>query len=76
MSQVTIYLDKETEEKMRLFTQSLQISQSKWIASLIKEKLQSEWPESVVNLAGAWADFPSAEEIRSELGKDVPREEL
>ena len=76
MSQVTIYLDKKTEEKMRLFTQSLHMSQSKWIASLIKEKLQSEWPESVVNLAGAWADFPSAEEIRSEPGKDVPREEI
>ncbi|HFE66627.1 MAG TPA: CopG family transcriptional regulator [Chloroflexi bacterium] len=66
MSQVTIYLDKDTEERMRVFTKSLRISQSEWVAALIQEKLQNEWPESVASLAGAWADFPSAEEIRSD----------
>ncbi len=76
MSQVTIYLDKDTEEKMRVFTKSLRVSQSKWIAALIQEKLQNEWPELVVSLAGAWVDFPSAEEIRSELGQDVAREQI
>ncbi|HCU24804.1 MAG TPA: CopG family transcriptional regulator, partial [Deltaproteobacteria bacterium] len=27
-------------------------------------------------LAGAWKDMPAAEEIRSFLGKDAPREKL
>lgn len=76
MGQVTIYLDTELEAKMREITKSMQISQSKWIAELIKEKIADEWPESVKNLAGAWGDFPSAEEIRGTLEEDSMREGL
>jgi hypothetical protein len=76
MGQLTIYLDAELEAKMREITKSMHISQSKWIANLIKEKLVDEWPESVKNLAGAWGDFPSAEEIRGTLGEDSMREDL
>ena len=76
MAQVTIYLENELEEKMREFVKSKQISQSKWIASLIREKLQTEWPESIVSLAGAWQDLPLAEELRAEMGQDIAREEL
>ena len=54
----------------------MHISKSKWVANLIKEKIADEWPESVKNLAGAWADFPSAEEIREGLGEDIKRENL
>jgi hypothetical protein len=76
MGQLTIYLDAELEAKMREITKSMHISQSKWIANLIKEKLVDEWPESVKKLAGAWGDFPSAEEIRGTLGEDSMREDL
>ena len=76
MAQITIYLDKETEEKMRTYTKSKAISQSQWIASLIREKLRTEWPEGVISLAGAWQDFPSVEEIRKGTGKDAEREEI
>jgi hypothetical protein len=76
MGRITIHLDKETEEKMRAFIKSKGISQSKWIANLIREKLHNEWPDSVVALSGAWADFPSVEEIRSEKGQDSFREPL
>lgn len=74
MGQITIYLDKELEEKLRALVQARQISQSKWIAQLIREKLQTEWPESVLALAGAWPDFPTREELRAGLGQDAPRE--
>jgi hypothetical protein len=76
MGQVTIYLDTELEAKMREITKSMHISQSKWVAELIKEKIADEWPESVKNLAGAWGDFPSAEEIRGTLEEDSMREDL
>lgn len=76
MGQVTIYLDTELEAKMREITKSMHISQSKWIANLIKEKIADEWPESVKQLAGAWGEFPSAEEIRETLGEDSMREDL
>jgi hypothetical protein len=74
MAQVTIYLDKETEEKMRAYTKSKAISQSQWIASLIRERLRTEWPDDVLALAGAWKDFPLAEDIRAGMGQDTKRE--
>jgi len=76
VAQITIYVDKILEEKMRAYVKSLNISQSKWIAGLIREKLQSEWPASIHDLAGVWETFPSAEEIRAELGEDAEREQL
>lgn len=76
MAQVTIYLDKETEEKMRSHAKAKNISQSQWVANLIREKLQTEWPDDIVALSGAWADFPSLAEIRGETSQDIPRESL
>ena len=74
MGQVTIYLDQETEQKLQAFLQGCNVSKSRWIASLIREKTAAEWPRSVTRLAGAWKDFPEADELRSELGVDSPRE--
>ena len=76
MGQVTIYLEDEIEEKMSQAAKSEHLSKSKWIASLIKAKVASEWPESVVRLAGAWKDLSLAEEDRANLGRDVEREAL
>ena len=76
MGQVTIYLDSETETKMRHYVKSSHLSLSKWITGLIEEKIKNEWPESVGRLAGAWTDIPTVEEIRQAQGVDVPREEL
>jgi len=76
MGQVTIYLDDEIESKMRASVKAMNLSKSKWIANLIKEKVTDEWPESVRKLAGSWKDFPSAEEIRQTMGKDILREEF
>lgn len=76
MGQVTIYLEDSIEAKMRAAAKARNLSQSKWIALLVKEKTSDEWPESVAQLAGAWKDFPTAETIRDYASTDVPREEL
>jgi hypothetical protein len=76
MGQVTIYLDDAIESKMRAPVKAMNLSKSKWIANLIKEKVTDEWPESVRKLAGSWKDFPPAEEIRQTMGKDILREEF
>ncbi len=76
MAQVTIYLDTETEGKMKAYTKDKNISQSQWVASLIRERLQSEWPDHVAALSGAWKDFPSLEEIRAEITPDIARETM
>jgi predicted nucleic acid-binding protein len=62
MGQVTIYLDTETENKLKQAAKSSHISVSKWVASVIKEKITTEWPQDVVKLAGSWKDdFPTIE---------------
>jgi hypothetical protein len=76
MGQITLYLDDETEEKMKDAAKVAGVSQSRWVSRLIKEKTATEWPESIVRLAGAWADFPTAEEIREGTPPDLPREPL
>lgn len=76
MGQMTIYLDPETEKKVRLVTRAEKVSRSRWIARLIDEKLGGSWPKGVAELAGAWSDLPPAEELREGGGEDLPREEL
>lgn len=76
MGQVTLYLDDETEKKMKAAAKASGISQSRWVSGLIKERTGTAWPESIVRLAGAWVDFPTAEEIREGVPADLPREPL
>ena len=78
MAQVTIYLDGETEELMKAAVLESNMSQSKWIAEAIRERVRTrnEWPAAVIELAGAYPDFPSLEEIRNHPVPDVERESL
>jgi len=76
MGQVTIYLDAETESKLNAIVGDLNVSKSKWIADLIRDKTATSWPEGIANLAGIWKDLPMVETIRNNMGKDVAREPL
>jgi hypothetical protein len=74
MAQITLYLDDETEAKVRAAAKASGLSQSRWVSELIRQKTADEWPASVQRLAGAWADLPTAEELRREQPAEVPRE--
>ncbi len=74
MGQVTVYLDDKTEAEMKAAVKASGVSKSKWVARVIHEKAGSEWPEAIVQLAGAWPDLPMAEEIRHTTGDDARRE--
>jgi len=76
MAQLTLYLDRETAGKMRQAAESEGLSQSQWVARLIKARLESEWPQAVRELAGAWTEFPEVDELRRTSGEDVAREPL
>ena len=76
MGQVTIYLDAETESKLNAIVGNLNVSKSKWIADLIRNKTATSWPEGITSLAGAWKDLATVETIRNNMGKDVAREPL
>ena len=76
MAQVTLYLDDQLAARLQAVAKAASLSQSKWLANLIAEKLHNEWPASIVELAGAWANMPAAEEIRAALGQDAAREQV
>lgn len=77
MGQVTIYLENEIENKLKTAAKTSNLSVSKWVANIIREKISTEWPQDVVKLAGSWKeDFPSLEEIRSTQDVDAKREAL
>ncbi|MBI4705378.1 MAG: CopG family transcriptional regulator [Deltaproteobacteria bacterium] len=76
MPQVTVYVDQDTAQKMRRAARTTGLSLSKWVARVIQESTRSEWPESVKALAGAWEDFPTAEQLRARAKRDAPREAL
>ena len=76
MAQVTIYIDNETEHKMKNLIKKSGVSKSKWITNLIREKTADTWPDTVRELAGSWPDFPSAEKLRKNQGADSDRESL
>lgn len=74
MSHLTLHLPDEVREKVRRAADSAGVSQSKWVAELIKKEFSDAWPQEILDLAGAWPDAPTAEELRADLGEDVLRE--
>jgi hypothetical protein len=76
MGQITIYLDDETEKRLRSAAEGEGLPVSRWIGQLIQARMRNEWPQSVREMAGAWPDFPKLSEIREPQGDDLPREEF
>jgi len=76
MAQVTLYMDDDTMARMRAAAEAAGMSMSAWLAQLVRERTQTEWPREVIALAGAWRDLPSAEDLRKGQAADSAREAL
>jgi hypothetical protein len=76
VAQVTLYLDEATKDRVRKAAKAAGVSQSRWLAELVRRGAAEEWPAEVHELAGAWPDFPEADELRRSTGRDVRRERL
>jgi len=76
MAQVTIYIPNDLESQIKAMASSLNISISKFISTILEQKVQNEWSHASRKLAGAWDDFPTLQEIRANQGQDIPREEF
>ena len=76
MGQVTIYLEGDTENKARAAARSEGVSLSKWVAERIEQGTRAEWPAFVRELAGAWPDAPTVEQIRAKYGRDARRSRI
>lgn len=72
---MTIYLDEDTERKMKAAANAAGLSYSKWVAKVIYERTRNAWPEQVAGLAGAWRhDGGDDTAGGGSEGEDIPRE--
>ncbi|MBI2754969.1 MAG: CopG family transcriptional regulator [Betaproteobacteria bacterium] len=71
MGQVTIYLDKDTEQEARAAARAEGVPLSKWVARQLRGRPRGEWPQAVRALAGSWVDAPSLKTIRRYKAKDI-----
>ncbi len=76
MAQITIYINSELESKVKKIASSLNISISKYIATIVEKNIEDSWNPKVKKLAVSWSDFPTIEEIRNSSAKDIKREEF
>jgi len=76
MAQVTIYIPNDLESQIKSMASSLNISISKFISTLLEQKVQNEWSYNSRKLAGSWDNFPTLQEIRANQGQDSLREEF
>lgn len=74
MAQITLYIDDATQARLREAAEQRKVSQSQFVAELIRKATASQWPPEVLALAGSVPDFPLAEELRAGLPPDSPRE--
>jgi hypothetical protein len=76
MAQLTIYLEDEVATQIKKAAKESQLSQSKWVSQLIRNRLTDSWPTEIEELAGTWKDFPEVAELREGLDVDASREVL
>jgi len=76
MAQVSLYLDKEMFKKVETAAQSCGESISKYVATVIQDHFDHEWPSGYAELFGSVSDdtfFPNGAE---KILKETPRESL
>ena len=73
MAQITLYIDDEVQSRLREAASRRQVSQSQFVADLIRRATAERWPDEVVALAGSLPGFPAADAIRGGSGTDAER---
>lgn len=73
MSQITLYLDDATQALVNQAAQAKGVSESRWVADIIRKYASHEWPQDCLALAGRFADFPLREDNPTKQPADVPR---
>jgi predicted transcriptional regulator len=73
MSQITLYLDDETQARVEQAAAANGMSKSRWVAEIIRKYSAHEWPRDCLAAAGQFADFPLLEDGPATLPADAPR---
>lgn len=74
MSQLTLYLDPDTERLVNECAKAGGLSKSRWVAQVIQSHVRNTWPDACLAMAGAFPDFPLRDDSGEHAsGEDVPR---
>jgi hypothetical protein len=76
MAQVSLYLDKEMFKKVETAAQSCGKSISKYVATLIQDHFDHEWPSGYAELFGSVSDDTFFPEGAEKIMEDTARESL
>jgi hypothetical protein len=74
MAQITLYIDDAVQSRLRDAAARAAVSQSQFVADLIRRATSDRWDDEVLALAGSIPDFPDAESLRAGLAADAGRE--
>ena len=73
MAQITLHIDQAIQQQPPEAAALRKVSQSWFVADLVRQATASEWPPEVLALFGAIPDFPLAGEWRAGLPPDAER---
>ena len=76
MKHLILEIDETTEKRINNAAKIAGLSSQQWLKRIIDEKTIPTWSDSIKALAGAWQDFPFAEQLRAGEGRDVLREDF
>jgi hypothetical protein len=73
MAQITLYIDDATQLRLREAAASRNVSQSQFVADLIRRATADQWPQEVLALAGSVPEFPDVDTLRAKQPADAER---
>jgi len=76
MPQISLYIDKETLEKVERAADNEQLSISKWVGKQLKKSLQANYPEDFQDLFGSIRDESFTIPDRKPADADAKRDSL
>lgn len=76
MPQISLYIDKETLQKVEKAADAENLSVSKWVGKQLKKSLQTSYPEDFQNLFGSIGDESFTVPERESSNADTKRESL
>lgn len=74
MPQLSLYIDKETLEKLELAARIEHLSLSKYAVKKLNESLRTDWPDTWAALFGSLDDPTYGIDRNPDLAADAPRE--
>jgi len=72
-ARINLYIDDATQQRLREAATRHNVSQSQFVAELVRRATVTEWPAEVAALAESIPDLPGAQELRTRHGRDAKR---